>query len=59
MFASQNKMRADQESEADRLYGYACCDERSAQRRGAQKSDGGDYQQPARNEHQQSRKLHG
>ena len=59
MFASPNKMRAYQESEAYRLYGYACCDECSAQRRRAQKDDGGDNQEPARYEHQQTRKLHG
>ena len=59
MFASQNEMGADQESEAYRLHGNACCDKCRAQRRRAQKGNGGDNQEPARYEHQQTRKLHG
>ena len=58
MFASQNKMRADQKSEANRLYGDAGSDKCAAQRRSAQKNDGGHNQEPARYEHQQTRKLH-
>jgi hypothetical protein len=59
VFASKNKMGADQESEAYRLYGYTRCDKRSAQRRRTQENDGGDNQEPARYEHQQTRNLHG
>ena len=59
MVASQNKMGADQEPETNGFNRYAGCDKRSAQRRRAQKGEGGEDQEPTRYQHQQTCKLHG